>query len=468
MVFIIIITLAATSNGKDFYIGFMQNLGGTEFTSLRLLLSTAADEAMFVVETRSETIQQGTVTSGSSISIEIDHSFQVAQSDFRDREKGIHVYTTNNESILVIAENFVSPFNYGVFLAYPCLIFETESGYEYYIISTEASDNFRSQVLIVGCENDTLISIIPSQSVSLPTDIHSQTESATISVDPGVSHNGTFNQMQTLLLISTEDLTGTRIISNKPLTVIAGHECASVPLSATGCEPFAIQVPPAITWGSSFLLASFAGRETQSAYKLVVTEETTFVVTCGDNSQGSTVTDSFQFSSDMFCFLHSSNPILLVQKATGGSIDGIGDPVIALVSPIDQYINNVAFLSLPFESNYISVTVSAEHFNASSILFNGEVINCEWIPIFNNSNSEVPEGYGCNTTVVCGSDMPTQHVVSHSDPDGRLSVLVYGFTVDEGYGYAYLAGQDISVTTDDSKCAAYLCYNVYLICYNVI
>ena len=42
-----------------------------------------------------------------------------------------------------------------------------------------------------------------------------------------------------------------------------------------------------------------------------------------------------------------------------------------MISPIDQYVHEIDFISLPtnkFPSNYISVTVLAQHYDPSSIL----------------------------------------------------------------------------------------------------
>ena len=444
----------ASSYGKDFYIGFMRNFGGTSLTSLRLIIGTTADSADYLVEANEESIQTGTVSSGTPVVVDIPSRFelQITDSDFANRNKGIHVYTTGDETIFVLAENILSPFNYGVFLAYPCITIETDNGYEYYIISTMADDFVRSQFLLVGCENDTTITVTPTESVSLPQDPQMETTTSLI-VEPETSHEFTLNQMQTLFVSSSKDLTGTKIVSNKPLTVISGHECANVPFSESGCEPLAFQVPPSATWGTKFLLAPFAGRTGRQKVKMISANVTSIQYICGSKSHLGTKTNVTSHSTyiDEYCFLESSYPLLVVQLSTAGSIDRQGDPAIAMISPIDQYINEVSFISLQtstFPSNYISVTVSAEHFDPDKILHNGAAMNCDWNPIQNISNDTV--GYGCSKDVSSGNT-PKQHTVSHMDADGLISVLVYGFSASPGRGYAYLAGQKILVTEGMSQ-----------------
>ena len=50
----------------------------------------------------------------------------------------------------------------------------------------------------------------------------------TIIINDGNTYTITLHLMQTLLIGALDDLTGTRIISNEPLTVISRHECGIV------------------------------------------------------------------------------------------------------------------------------------------------------------------------------------------------------------------------------------------------
>ena len=440
----------ASTYGKDFYIGFMRNVGGSPFTTLRLLIGTTADSADYVVEYSEEMIQMGTVSSGTPVVVTIpsDLELQVTDSKYANRKKGIHVYTTGDNSIFVIGENLVSPLNYGTFLAYPCFTVGMDAGYEYYVISSDdPSDVLNSQVLLVGCEDDTTITLTPSQSVTIPQDTQMAT-TMTVTVDAAAtSPEFELDQIQTLLISSPDDLTGTRIVSNKPLTVISGHECANIPSSESGCEPLALHVPPAATWGTMFLLAPFEGRTGEQNFKLISAEAASIIYTCGTTSLGAQGVTSLQINTDEYCYVESSKPLLVAQLSTGGSLDAKGDPAITMISPIDQYVSEISFFSLStstFPSNYISVTVSAEHYNAESIQLDGEAIDCEWEEIQNDDDKIV--GYGCSKTVSSGDDTPMQHTVTHTDDGGLISVLVYGFSAFPAYGYAYLAGQKLTVT----------------------
>ena len=437
----------------------MRNLGGGTFTTLRLVIGTTAESADYVVETSAGTmIQMGMVSSGTPVVVDIPSNLelQITESNFANREKGIHVYTTGDETIFVIGENFVNPLNYGTFLAYPCITVEGDASYEYYVVSTDDPTDFlRSQFLLVGCEDDTTITVTPTQSISIPQDPQTSTTTSVTVEANAMSDEFTLNQLQTLLVSSVDDLTGTKIVSNKPLTVISGHECANVPSSEAGCEPLALHVPPLTTWGTKFLLAPFAGRTGVQNFKAISAEAASIIYTCGTSSRGAQGVTTLEINTAEYCYVESSQPLLLAQLSTGGSTDAKGDPAVAMISPIDQYVSEIAFLSLPtsnFPSNYISVTVSAEHYNAENIMLDGAAIDCEWQEIRNDQEEIV--GYGCSKVVTSGTNNPTQHTVTHAGANGLLSVLVYGFSAFPARGYAYLAGQKVTIT-DGELCILY-------------
>ena len=431
----------------------MNSIGGSDFTSLEVVVGTRATSVQFKIETDDGVIYEGTSTSSLPTAVSINSTLQVANSEFTNRHKGIHIYSTGSESIYVLAKNFVTFVNLGAYLAYPCLRFETDSSYEYVVVSADDPDDFlHSQFLLVGCENNTEITIIPTQTINIPQDPQNSDSTTTHTVNLGTtSHQFIIHTMQTLLISSVEDLTGTKIISNKPLTLISGHECANIPSSRSSCEPLAIQVPPTFTWGTEFLLAPFAGRHGNQTFKAVTSENSTFFTTvCGTTSSNTRANTVFQLDTNKYCYLESSKPVLLTQLSFGGSIDGMGDPSIALISPVDQYIRETEFFSLPtseFSNNYISITVKTEHYNPDRILLDGAKINCEWQEIYNNTITFDIVGYGCNTTVSSDFTAHTRHTVTHSDANGLISVLAYGFGAFPIQGYAYLTGQELQVTS---------------------
>lgn len=427
----------------------MSNLGGGSFANLQAVVGTPDTSAEFKVESNNGVIFEGTVFSGMPVTIQLDREFQVTSSDFVERQKGIRIYSTGSESITVLAKNSVTFINFGAYLAYPCRTFETNSAYEYVVISVNSAVAL-SRFLLVGCESDTVITVIPTQMVSIPQDLQDSLSASTNIETGATSHQLVLNKMQTLQISSISDLTGTKIISNKPLTVISGHECANVPSTSSGCEPLAVQIPPTFTWGEEFLLSPFAGRRGVQTFKAVTSQNNTFFTwVCGTESREAREDTVLQIDTDEHCYLKTSKPVLVIQLSFGGSIDRLGDPAVAMISPIDQYIHETEFFSLPtrdFSTNYISITVTAEHYNPNSILLDGTAVNCKWQVIYNNTVSFDIAGYSCNVRITSAFGSDTQHEIAHLNSDGLISVLAYGFSTFPAQGYAYLTGQELKVS----------------------
>lgn len=421
----------------------MRTTGASEIALLRLVVGTPSTSAAVVAETTSQIVHQGMVSSGSPMVITLSSTSQVTGTDFSNRNKGIHVYSNGTEPIFVVVETVITSINYGTYLAYPSLSFQSITSYEYVILSQE-SNILQSTFLLVGNLDNTSITIIPSQGVSLPSD--TQTTSDLVSVEANTSsHTFLLNKIQTLLVQSGNDLTGTKVISSKPLTVVSGHECANVPLtSAAGCEPLAIHVPLRASWGTKFMLAPFAGRNGAQIFKAVTTTDNTSIVyTCGNMTRKNFTSREFQLSTNEYCYLESSDPIMVAQLSVGQTEDSLGDPAIAMISPINGYVHEIQFLSLStgdFPRNYVSITVPD---SPNGVLLDGVPIVCQWKTIYNSSNITI--GYGCSLNVSSGASSPMQHRISNLNPNGLLSVIVYGFNTEPHQGYAYLSGQNISI-----------------------
>ena len=430
----------------------MRNNAGTT-TRLQLVVSAeGSSPVQFGVETSSGVVYTGSTTASSPVTVNLPTSLQTNSPTYTYRNKGVHVYTIGQGSVSVLAINYKIG-TVGEYLAYPYQDLG-DASYEYYVVSTGSLvPTANSEFLLVGCEDNTTITITPTVTVSIPTDV--QSSSSTLrSVSSGSDHTITLNKMQTLFIgKSSTDLTGTKIVSNKPLTVVSGHECANVPSTQTYCEHLAENIPPTSTWGQEFLLVPFGGRNVGQYYKVVSSQSATTVVRrCNSVTSTQTLTSagsSFTFftSSTTYCSVVANNPVIVSQLGIGGSNDNIGDPIISILPSLDQFTNRYSFFTLnasDFNINQISVSVLGQYHQPSSIRLDGQSISCSWNPIYNIGGTVV--GYGCHKSVTGGST----HVVSHNNPDGKLAVLVHGWNSGTKRGYGYLAGLKLNAITQGS------------------
>ena len=453
----LIIGNAQSSYGKDFYIGFMKNFDGNS-NNLYLMITTTSESSVSVTIETFHRSQQVSVHSASPARVLLTHASEgpVTSSDYANRNKGIHVYTKGEADISVLVMNIVFGTSAGEYLAYPYLDLEQEN-YVYYTINTNSSSSdstLHSEVLIVANDNNTQVTITPTQPIVLPRDAQlSNSPSTTVSA--GDTRTVTLHQQQTLLFNSVEDLTGTKIESNKPLTLISGHECGNIPSNVLYCEHLAVQVPPTITWGKNYLLAPFARRRSGQVYKAVSEDPTTSVtLTC--NKVTKTIEYPFMFETDSntFCSLTSNNALFLTQWSKSGVTDRIGDTTVSPVVPVEQYVNKVSFDSLPlgrflFFYTYVSITVPVQHYSSNGVVLDGGVVGCTWRTIYNASNQTV--GYGCTQRVNSGG-----HVVRMTTKFGKLSVMVYGIHLFQYNAYAYSAGMKLE-RIDVPKKRKYVC-----------
>ena len=417
-------------------------------------IGTPSDDASYVVESTQGLITSGTTNSSSPDTFRLRRSLQVNESGFANRMNGIRVRATGNNDIHVLVVlkyndflGFVQLIGYASYLIHPNNIFPSERKYVYYAVSVEDTPdimNRHSNFLLVGNHDDTSISITPTQTVRLPED--AQTNSTLVDVAAFATHNVTLDSFQTLLVSSRYDLTGSKIVSNKPLTVISGHQCAQIPATTRFCEPIYIHLLPTVNWGQQFLLAPFAGRTGNQYYKLVASEDSTTVyhrcaLNAGEvNSLSAGGALNLTISSDSYCYLNASNPVFVVQIAPGHEEDSVGDAAFTMIAPTTGHVKSSSFIILPtsdLPTSYITVTILDEHFNTAQIQLDGSALNCAWRDIYNALNEEV--GHGCTSSISAGP-----HIVTHTGENGVLSVIAYGWRNSQALGYAYLTNSDIN------------------------
>jgi len=287
--------------------------------------------------------------------------------------------------------------------------------YVYYAVSlpfTQGSPFF-SYILIVGIENDTTISY------------------------PG----GTtmINKLQTLLISDPNDLTGTKIVANKQVSVFSGHQCGNFPVGVGFCDLIVQQIPPTTVWGTVYYTAPLATRMSYTIKVVAANDSTNVDIYCNDvkesyslNEAGSATKTA---SNTEYCAIISDKPILVAQLAHGQQDDNInGDPMMTLVPATNQYDNNFQFSTLqgrPRYTHYINNIALEEDFQDDKINIVecgvNDSLNTPWVPIKVNG-----------VTVARARQFETVEGVGeifHGGANAKMSVVVYGFAPFESYGH---------------------------------
>ena len=309
-------------------------------------------------------------THDSTTVIQLNNSYQVLSGN--DSNKGIRV-STRNWQISVFGLNYDNGTS-DAFLALPCTQQNVDK-YVYYGMTFHYS-HLSSQLLIVGCEDNTTVTVA-SQTITL-------------------------NMMETYLYERAQDLTGIRVVSNNPISLFSGHECTFIPEHNGFCDHLTEQIPNTATWGTRFLTASLAGRNTDDMYRILASQPSTIVtVTCSTqlqfniynlSSAGDWETIAIPGSNSSYRAIESSKPLLVVQFALGRQMENAGDPFMMIIPAIKQYDNNYnIFMPHEFSRHFVTVFVTPEYYQPDMIYIDDvSQEGADWAAI------------NCADTTICG------------------------------------------------------------------
>ena len=423
----------------------------------------------FTVSTFFGFLASGVATPGEITYVDIPLGFVVfdstEDSETDTRFKGIYIKAEDDRRIIMFGQNEEVPSD-DAYLALPIILLPTGRSYEYIAASIRGDSGTVAQAkdsvaLIIGTENDTEIILEPSVLIRHP--FATQSGGQFIPRVPVEFRTVTIQRFQTFYLeVRGGDISGTRIIANKPISVFSGHECANIPLPSEPCDIVIEQLQPIDTWGTEVVTVPLRTRSGDVLKVFASQDSTTVNVTYTDISSGMVTSDSFSFTLNRnefrelggtslvvtgaiadFALIQSNNPIAVFQFSRSFSTDNniISDPFMLSVPSCEQYRNSYAVAPAPFDPsiegtvsgrvayvNYTNIAVPAEYFNASLITVNNNPINAsEFRPIRRADNSIW--GYGAQLLLDEGAQ-----VIRHSDPNAALSVTLYGFSNQMSWG----------------------------------
>ena len=445
------------SYGDKFYLALFGNFQPqTSFVRIgkvRLSVSPVTEEvSSFTVE------RQGKKTKYTAPT-EVEYKSEDVNLDsIKTRDQSIVIRSENGDALSVVAfaEEYSSS---DTFRVMPCVRLP-DVGYEYYAVSVPkarlefsalgidiiADVQGKSAIVIVTTEDNTDISITLTQDITNvdANDIMSQIGGGD-TLSAGVEYTFKLSQSkQTLYLASEDDLTGSRVVSSKPIAFISGHECGTVPFNIHYCDQLVEQLPPSAVWGKRFISAPIEGRFAVDVFRVVASRDNTILrSSC---FQGNIIKlnagefREFNISSSSHCYYESNEPLLMVQFSVASDLDNVlaGDPFMVVVPPVEQYRNsyNISTFVSSDETNpgtnYINILIPAsESGSPQDILFDGQSLSSsvQFVEIPCVFSEEVcAYAAQMNTTAV-------SHVLSTSDPRVVVNAIVYWLAFRVGHGY---------------------------------
>ena len=259
---------------------------------------------------------------------------------------------------------------------------------------------------------------------------------------PGIQYSFMINRLQTIYIASREDLSGTKIVTDKPVSVFSGHKCGNVPRNVTFCSHIIEQIPPTALWGKTYYTAPFQNKTSYSVKVLAANNFTTVSMYCNDSietyvlNEGEFIDKILQMNEH--CAIYSSSELLVVQVSHGGSEDnGYGDPMMTLVPAANQFLNEFVFSTIrnPLLSgydHYVNIIVKEQYYQPNMMYLiaggvNRSLVTQQWVPIQVNNTTEA---YATQVSIPEGVAQ-----IFHTNPSAEMMTMVYGFATYDGYGH---------------------------------
>ena len=419
--------------GNDFYVGFYEHVHTASVHQFFVHTLKSSSITFKVTSLDGAFSYTGTCSRNNPATVSIPFSYEVRDNTYSWREKGLRITSLETEPISVITWSYRTAADYMAYMAYPCHKQPTKD-YVYYAMSSTGWSNQKGMFLLVGCHDDTTITINSKTSIVVPVDAQSSSSAQTIAA--GQNYTLTLHSLQTFLVYVTyADLTATKIISSEPLTVISGHEAAQIPGGTYDADPTSTQLLPTVQWGKTFLLAPHTGRVAQFYRIMAYLDNTVVTRTCGTNSittitiSADSASDYFSTQGSTYCSIVSSKPINLVQIGASDSYQSgsYGDPCMNTVASMEQFTNTIQYTTLTASNHYYTVVMPNDDYFTGQILFDDNAQSKSWTSIYYQNGSIAGYGFSASAS---GS-----HTIAHPNENGKLFVSLFGWTRYGGYCY---------------------------------
>ena len=398
-----------------------------------------------------------TVSRGEVVSVAIPQGVTINPYQPQNSDIGIQLRTRNGRKITVVVVNEQQA-STDAFLAFPKI--ETKSKtYEYFALSVNTGQfDSKSFFGLVTIESNTTCTITSAAIVKTARLVFSPTTGTTLGIEtfifPGYDYTVTAPNKDTSIAGVAEwarDLSGTRVLCNKPVSFITGHQCGIIPsnnITVTACNHMVEQVPPTATWGFKFFLVPLSTRAADGYRILASQNQTECTLTCTDPilSQAITLANRGNFQEfilpNAYCCAECNQPVLIFQYSLGSSFDEnvISNPFSVMIPPVGQYSNDydlIFFESKELDAQGVAGVVKTWINIAMPVDYDPFGLRFDGISLKINF-TDIP----CSNGEVCGRAAqykPTSrtgaHMLMHTDPTTNFMAIVYGWAYKNSYGY---------------------------------
>lgn len=422
------------SEGREFWICFMKNFreagkndqaGRQGGLRLQLFVTSSYDAKVRIQIEGIEYDNTITVKANTVVNVQIPAMAQLRSVESPER-LAVHITSDVEIGVYGLSSRYQTT---DTFLGLPTTVLGTEYravGYS----KIQVSPEMLSGLSIIATEDDTEVTITPRVTTSLGR-------------PPGVPYNVRLRKGDVYTVsarweaVGTCDMTGTHVKANKKIAVFSGHACAYIPPKVEACNHLIEQLPPMAAWGKHYYVGMLKERS-KYTYRVVAAYDSTKVfedsrvvatLRAGEHYENLNATRHVQITAD--------RPVLVAQFAQGfKNGDSVGDPMMILVSPTQQFMNQYRFAT-PINGDWHHyINVVSPRATAGKIRLNGRPIDSSLFVPLGESRYSIAQ-----VQVPFGS-----HMIRGDAPFGLYS---YGFGFDKAAYDAYgnMAGQSFYEAT---------------------
>jgi hypothetical protein len=423
-----------SNQGREFWMAFLSNPSFHEptysGTNLNISSETAATGTVEIFDSFqvneiwevSRRVKTFSVAAGGKTVVDVNSGTDYHSEWDQVRSTSVHIVA--DAPVAIHALNYKNATTDGSLILPTSLL-----GLDHFIMSYrngETSQRVGSECAIVATKAQTSVTITPTS----PTGPHPAGQPFTVTLQTGEvyrffsGHDG-------------EDLTGTRVQSDKPVAVYGGHVLAYVPFNVPYADHLYEQIPPVDLWGRHFVTVPLRGRNGGDLIRLLASNDNTHV---SINGEVVAILNRGQFYETVLtqpASILADQRILVGQLAQGTELDHtIGDPFLTLVPPYETFgrhyiiatpyfrnydrVNRVYVVSDPYDS-YLTLVVDSAH--AADVRVNGQPVDpAQFFPIADTGFSAASVSVPKNSTLDISSPAP-------------VGTLLYGWAPAESYGY---------------------------------
>ena len=412
----------------EYYFGYFRGLSGGQLSVI--LMNKISTPVNYTIEAPVAGFYHTGVTDGSNETI-VHLPFSVAVSRNDRQYKGVYL-RTDSDAVTVIGQNEVNR-NSETFLVVPYKRLNVIMEYVYYGISIAGyTSSYQSAILIVGTEDNTTMKLTVTQTA---------TTNYGHTYNSGTEYSFVVNRLQTFYIRSTGDLSGTKIVTDKEVSVFSGHESTRIPTNYCCRDALIEQVSSVKFWGRIFFTMPLVSRKSYVIKILSSHNLAEIDIRCNNVKESHILNEGQSYTKTLskqeYCVIQSNKPVLVAQFSRGVDEDSFGDPMMTIIPDVLQFTNKfttttIRNTTLSDYKHYVNIIVLAEYYQPNMIHLRsgGRNISLDaqrWVPI---KVEHTVEAYAAQVTLSEGVAE-----IIHANDDALMSISTYGFANQGSYGH---------------------------------